>query len=221
MNIKKTLFLLLTLMLSINLIPTSISMQRSEMETQIIREAQSLIPTSIQMADNAIEVLDGGLANLSTEERALFESIFDPGATGSIDQAYVDDVLRNYVRIRRRLDGDFVFSYASESSSCRGMRLYYTNYFTIYICPYFLEEDKDSRKARTLIHEVAHIELLVLDRSYYDPNSYSARYHELSPRAPGYTEIPLVGHILREIQRKDTLYHPDAYAWFAGLLLEH
>jgi hypothetical protein len=27
----------------------------------------------------------------------------------------------------------------------------------------------------------------------------------------------VIGHIIREIQRSDTLYHPDAYAWFAGL----
>ena len=97
------------------------------------------------------------------------------------------------------------------------MRLYYTNFISIYICPYFLEEDSVERKARNLIHEVAHQVLLALDRSYYDPKSYSAHYHDLMPRGSSYTKIPVIGHIIREIQRSDTLYHPDAYAWFAGL----
>jgi len=127
-------------------------------------------------------------------------------------------VTRNYARIRQRLEKGLRIEYATESSSCRGMRLYYTNIFKVYACPYFLEEDNVERRALTLIHEVAHIELLVLDRYYYDPNSYSARYHALNPRGPIYTEIPVVGHIIREIQRSDTLYHPDTYAWFAGLV---
>jgi len=221
MKIKRKVLLLLVLVLASNLIPAFVANQRSELVTQTIQETQSLIPISIEMIDHAIKVLRSGIDGMSVEERALFESIFDPGATGTIDQAYVDDVLNNYVRIRQRFNHNFRFGFSKNSSACRGMRLYYTNYLTIYICPYFLEEDKDERKARTLIHEVAHIELFILDRSYYDPKSYSAHYQALTPRAPIYTEIPVIGLILREIHRGDTLYHPDAYAWFAGLLWEN
>jgi hypothetical protein len=190
---------------------------RSDLEIEIVQDTQALIPLSTVMIDTAIEVLGKGPADMTAEEWELFKDIFDPGNTGTIDQAYINDVIHNYDRIRQHLEEGLEISYAPDNASCRGMRLYYTNFHKIYVCPYFLDEDSQERKARTLIHEVTHIELLVLDRSYYDPKSFSSRYQALTPRGPIYTEIPLIGHILREIKRSDTLYHPDAYAWFAGL----
>ena len=55
---------------------------------------------------------------------------------------------------------------------CTGMRLYYTDFTKIHVCPYFNTEQKAGRKERVLVHEVAHIALLVVDRPYYDPRSY-------------------------------------------------
>ncbi len=191
---------------------------KNDQEIQIVQETQALIPLSLQMIDNATEVLSKGYDNMSPAERKLFNDIFDPGDSGTIDQAYIDDVLRNYALLHQRLEKGLNINYARNSSNCRGMRLYYTNLIKIYVCPYFFEEDNLDRKALTLIHEAAHMELLVVDRYYFDPNSYSARYHALTPRGPFYTQIPLIGHIIREIQRSDTLYHPDTYAWFAGLV---
>jgi hypothetical protein len=62
--------------------------------------------------------------------------------------------------------------------------------------------------------------LLVVDRPYYDPRSYSSMYNALTPRGSWATQIPVVGHILRELAQSDTLYHPDAYSWFAALVDE-
>ena len=100
---------------------------------------------------------------------------------------------------------------------CTGIRLFYTDFVQVYICPYITQEDNIERKARVLIHEVAHMALLVTDRPYYDPKSYSSRYNALTPQGSWSTKIPVIGHIIREIVHSDTLYHPDAYSWFATL----
>jgi len=217
MKKTKAFIILMVVLFAGNQVLHILAAPQSDLEFEIIQDTQALIPLSIEMIDTAIEILEKGPASITAEESVLFMNIFDPGNTGTIDQAYINKVIQNYTRIRQRLEDGFEIAYTPNNASCRGMRLYYTDLIKIFVCPYFLEEDSYERKARTLIHEVAHIELLVLDRSYYDPKSYSARYQALTPRAPFYTEIPLIGHILREIKRSDTLYHPDAYAWFAGL----
>jgi hypothetical protein len=217
----KRIFAILILGLSVfSLYPWADASPNEEMEQMIIHETQSLIPLSIQMIDYAIELLNKEPFQMNPRDHKIFNDIFDPGETGCIDQAYRIDVRNNYIRIQEHFMKHMTFGYAAHSEECRGMRLYYTNFIMIHVCPYFLEEDSVERKARNLIHEVAHLELLALDRSYYDPKSYSARYHDLMPRGTAYTKIPVIGHIIREIQRSDTLYHPDAYAWFAGLTFE-
>jgi len=218
MKIIRIIIILLVISLASYQIYTIEIRPKNEQEIYIIQETQALIPMSIRMIDNAIEVLEGGLAEMSPDERKLFNEIFDPGDTGTINQSYIEEVVKNYSRIRQRLEQGIEFEYTADSSSCRGMRLYYTNIFKVFVCPYFLEEDNLDRKTLTLIHEAAHMKLLVLDRYYYDPKSYSSRYHALSPRGSIYTKIPVIGHFIREIQRSDTLYHPDTYAWFAGLV---
>jgi hypothetical protein len=57
--------------------------------------------------------------------------------------------------------------------------------------------------------------LLVVDRPYFHKNTYSTRYQALTPRGPWTAQLPLLGPLFREIAHSDTLYHPDAYAWFA------
>lgn len=187
-------------------------------EEEVLEEVEALIPVSQQMIANAVEVLSDGLSNMSPEEREQFERIFDPSGSGAIDDDYVEDVINNYRKIENRLERSFILQYEEESDMCDNMRLFYTDFFKIHICPYFIGEEDSVRKARVLVHEVAHIALLAGDRPYYHPKSYSASYNELSPRGSWATQIPVVGLIVREISQSDTLYHPDAYAWFASLM---
>jgi hypothetical protein len=189
-------------------------------EKDIIEEAQTLVPLSIWMIDQTIAVLSSGWDNLTPEERDLLNDIYDPGNTGEIDQAFVEKMLANYKKIRNRLADGMIMEYSANSDMCTGMRLYYTDFVQIYICPYFKKEDDVGRKARVLIHEVAHMALLVVDRPYYDPKSYSSRYNALNPQGSWVTEIPVIGHVIREIAKSDTLYHPDAYSWFATLVTQ-
>ncbi len=185
----------------------------------ILNDVESLIPTSVQMVDEAITVLSKGWSGMSSNERDLFQRIYDPGNSGEIDEQFIRDVLNNYQRIRQRLNGRLTFQYETDSEMCNLMRLYYTDLVKVHICPYFKEEGSDGRKARVLIHEVAHMALFVVDRPYYDPKSYSSRYNALTPRGSWSSQIPLIpllGPIFREISQSDTLYHPDAYSWFAA-----
>jgi hypothetical protein len=127
----------------------------------------------------------------------------------------VAKVLANYRRIRAMLATEVRVVYVERSSICEGKRLYFTDLSRLYVCPYFFEEANDLRKARTLIHEMAHMALLVVDRPYYRPTS--KKYAELTPNGSWLTEVPVVGRVAREILHSDTLYHPDAYAHFALL----
>jgi hypothetical protein len=183
---------------------------------ETISEVRDLIPTGLQMIDQADQVLSKGWDNLTSDEKILFNDIFDPGDTGKIDQDYINVVMKNYEKIRSRLENDIELVNAADSDQCTGQRLYYTDFFRIHICPYYTEEDRVERKVRTLIHEVAHMALLVTDRPYYDPKSYSSQYNALTPQGSWVTEIPVIGHIIREIAHTDTLYSPDTYAWFAS-----
>lgn len=166
------------------------------------------------MVDNAINVLSKGWAGMTPAERFLFNQLYDPGNTGGVDKAFIDDVMKNYQRIRR-LDGSLVLAYKQDSDRCEGKRLYYTDLIKIYVYPYFTVEDSPDRKARVLIHETAHMALLVVDRPYFHKNTHSTRYEALTPRGSWTTGIPLLGSLFREITHGDTLYHPDACAWSA------
>ena len=97
------------------------------------------------------------------------------------------------------------------------MRLYYTDLVRVHVCPYFATETREERMARQWVHELTHIALLVVDRSYYQPTSIA--YAALTPRGSWTAQLPLIGPILREIAHSDTLYHPDAYARFAAALV--
>jgi hypothetical protein len=189
-------------------------------DAEILQEVRLLIPISIQMIDSAVTILDRGWSGMTPTEREQFIPILDPGKTGQMDDQYVETLRNNYLKIRQRLGGDLVIEYSENSDMCIGQRLYYTDFLKIYVCPYFMQEDRAERKVRTLIHETAHMALLVVDRPYYDPKSYSSRYNALTPRGSRLTQIPVIGHLIREINHSDTLYHPDAYAWLATEISE-
>jgi hypothetical protein len=180
-----------------------------------IHEVDQIVPVAIQTIDNTIATLSLGWSGMSLDEREQINKIYDPGNTGQIDEEYVDTILNNYLMIRRKLNDELAIENVENNKMCVGQRLFYTDFIKIYICPYYFSEHREERKVRTLIHETAHIALLVVDRPYYDPKSYSSRYNALTPRGSWVTQIPVIGHLVREIVHNDTLYHPDTYAWLA------
>jgi hypothetical protein len=189
----------------------AISGQATDADTQAIA---AVTPVAVKMLDTAIDTLSGGLAGMDENERALFQRYFDPGNTGDADERFADEVLENYLKIRRRFDSTIRVEFKAESGMCVGRRLYYTDMFKVYVCPAFRGDETQTRRARDLIHEVSHIALRVLDRSYYAPAS--AAYAELTPWGSPATQLPVVGPVVREVLRSDTGFHPDAYAWFAS-----
>lgn len=182
-------------------------------EAEVLQQVEAITPLSIEMVDQTMAVLSDGWSGLSPAEQGAFLTIYDPAATGEIDEQFLATVLDNYQKIRQALDNDIEVKYEAEDERCEGMQLYYTDIVSLHVCPYFLVEANDTRRARTLIHEFAHIALRVTDRPYYRPTS--KRYAELTPRGPQAAQLPLIGPVIREIVGGDTLYHPDTYAHFA------
>ncbi len=183
------------------------------MATLAEQQVQALIPASEQMVDSAIDVLSKGMKGMSPQEKEVLLNLYDPAATGDVDEAFLQTVLVNYERIEQALKKGIRVVYERDHASCQGQRLYFTDLLKLHVCPYFFSESNDTRKARTLIHEYAHIALRVKDRPYYRPTSKA--YAQLTPRGPWAAQLPIVGPIAREIVASDTLYHPDAYAHFA------
>lgn len=184
-----------------------------EVTTSVTREVQALTPMSIELVDQAIAVLSKGWQDMSPAERQVFLLLYDPSNTGEVDERFVEAVLNNYRRIRTALDRPIPVKYEADSSTCLGERIFYTDIIKLHVCPYFLTVGNDRLNARTLIHEYAHFALLVADRPYYDPASTD--YAALTPYGSQANQLPLVGPVIRELSRGDTLYHPDAYAHFA------
>ena len=182
-------------------------------ELEVIQQVQAIKLLSIEMVDQTVADLSDGWSGMSADEQEAFLTIYDPANTGEIDEQFVLSVLNNYQSIRHTLENDVEVKYEPDSDRCSGKRLYYTDIIRLYVCPYFLIETNDTRKARTLIHEFAHIALRVKDRPYYRPTS--KLYAEMTPRGSWTSQLPIVGPVIREIVANDTLYHPDAYAHFA------
>lgn len=185
-------------------------------ESEVVKDGvKSLTPVSLYLLDEAEGVLAQGWQGMSEGEKEAFNMIFDPAGTGEVDEAYVTQVLDNYETIRQKMEDGLAITYAGDDEKCQGKRLYYTDLVRLHVCPYFFEEGNDLRKARTLIHEMAHAALLVADRPYYRPTS--KQYAKLTPEGSWPGRLPVVGRLLREVLRNDTLHHPDAYAHFAVL----
>ena len=143
----------------------------------MIRQVRAITPLSIEMVDQTVAAISDGWSGMSPAEQEAFLTIYDPADTGEINEQFVGTVLSNYQRIRQSLDNEIKVKYEPDDGRCEGMQLYYTDIISLHICPYFLIETNDTRRARTLIHEFAHIALRVTDRPYYRPTSKS--YAEL------------------------------------------
>lgn len=199
-----------------SILPTSAKAANITTEnTGVVQEVYNLIPTAIQEIDDTVAILSKGWSGMTSAEREQLSQIYDPGNTGQVNEKYVETILNNYLKIRRKLNEDLTIENGENNDMCVGQRLYYMDFVKIYVCPYYLSEHREERKVRTLIHETAHMALLVVDRPYYDPKSYSSLYNALTPQGSWVTQIPVIGHLIREITHSDTLFHPDTYAWFA------
>ena len=174
---------------------------------------EKVSPLSIQIVDQAIAVLSQGWSEMSQAEREAFLILYDPSNTGDIDKTFIAMVVENFQKIRATLNNGIPVTFETDSGQCIDMRLYYIDFVTLHVCPYFMEEENEVRKARTLVHEMAHQALLVTDRAYYRPTSN--QYAELTPRGSWMTQLPVVGRVIAEVFKGDTLNHPDAYAHFA------
>ncbi len=182
-------------------------------------QLQALLPQSLKMVNSAMAVISQGLVGMSEHEKEAFLNLYDPSATGEIDEEFMQVVLANYETIRDALDKGIKVSYEGDHPFCSGRQLYFTDLVSVHVCPYFFVEPDETRKARTLIHEYAHIALHVNDRPYYRPTSKA--FAELTPRGPWTAQLPLIGPIVRELVARDTLYHPDTYAHFALAVSGH
>ena len=216
MSARKAIFLFVKVIMALGMVNSAVKVEAAqELEPDLaLGQIQALIPLSLELVGEAVTVLDQGWSQMSTSERETFLRLYDPAGTGEIDDQYVDQVLNNYLKIEQILTNNLQVSYALQIGPCVEERLYYTDLTRIFVCPYFFEEKNELRKARTLIHETAHMALLAADRPYYQA-SYMEAYTALTPRGSWPAQLPVVGPVIREVLRGDTLHHPDAYAHYA------
>lgn len=218
MVVRKVIWVAVTIVMTVlvfRVVDEARAEESAEMASRAVGEVEALTPLSLSFIDGAMATLSQGWAGMNQVERDMFLQIYDPAGTGEVNEQFVAEVLENYRKIRSSLDSDKQVFFAAQSDTCEGQRLYYTDLLQLFVCPYFFEEKNELRKARTLIHEMTHIALLVSDRAYYRPTS--KQYAELTPNGSWAGQLPLVGRVLREVLKSDTLYHPDAYAHFALL----
>jgi hypothetical protein len=194
-------------------------------DTTVIPKVRSLIPTAIAKTDKAIQVLSVGWSKMTAQQRTVFNTYFDPANRGEVDARFVSDVLANFRAIRREFDDDLTFECMPAGGTCTGTRLYYTHWGNVFVCPYFKTEPSDTRRARDIVHELAHNAMHAVDRPYFGSGHGQAG---MSPRGSWPLQIPVLGYGYRLIggiahliggpdtgMLDDTLYHPDAYSMFA------
>jgi hypothetical protein len=200
-------------------------------DTTVIPTIRRLLPTAIAKTEKAIQVLSLGWSRMSAQQRTVFNKYFDPANTGEVDAQFVSDVLANFRAIRREFDDDLTFECMPAGGMCTGGRLYYTHWGNIFVCPYFKTETDDTRRARDIVHELAHNAMYAVDRTYFGSghgHAHGPGHTGLSPRGSWPLQIPVLGYGYRLIggiahliggpdtgMLTDTLYHPDAYSMFA------
>lgn len=169
--------------------------------------------------EHAIRVLEQGWDGMSAQEKGVFNQFFDPTSTSEIGSFFVAQVLSNFRSILAEFGHSLTVECEVSADLCVGARLYYTYFGNVHVCPYFATAAastaaEQDRKERDFIHELAHNGMLALDRPYYSAAAHGYE-REVTPSGPWGTGIPVIGPLIRMIARSDTLYHPDAYSWFA------
>ena len=187
-----------------------------DFETRVPARLRLVVPSSHQLVVEAIDSLANGWDGMTRSEQYYFQLFFDPGQTGDIDEAFIAEVAGLYQRIEAEFSQPLTLAFETENRLCVGDRLYYHLLGTIHVCPRFATMPDTRFMEIGLVHELAHQSTFMFDRPYYAPDS--AEYQALRPRGSWRSELPVVGPILRELERGDTLFHPDAYAWYAAMV---
>jgi hypothetical protein len=181
-------------------------------------EIRAFQPAAQAKVDHAIRVLEQGWDGMSVTEKAVFRRFYDPTNTGEIDADFVARVLHNFRLIKMQFGHSLQVECETPGGLCERSRLYYTYGSDVHVCPYFASAPntpaENTRKARDFVHELAHNAMQAFDRPYYSA-SRGAYRGRVTPNGPWGTGIPVIGPLIRAISRSDTLYHPDAYSWFA------
>jgi hypothetical protein len=175
---------------------------------------RSTIQTAIGNVEHAIQVLRKGWSGMSLAEKAIFNQFFDPSSKG-FNENFVSDVHSNFQLIRRDLTKDYAIECESTTCSYLGYYIWPSGY--VHVCPPFLNSTDEELRIVTVIHETAHKALLTLDRTDFDPAPAAANteYKKMTSRGPTTTRIPVLGPLINMLTRRDTLYAPDAYGYFA------
>lgn len=169
------------------------------------------LPLVSQKINRALTVLRPGWAAMSAADRTVFNTYFDPGNNGGIDQAFIDDVVTNFRALRSELDGGITFECEGPGGLCGTSGRYAYTYFSdIHICPHFWTMSS-SDQSWGILHELTHNALWAVDRAY----GHEPGFMDLTPRGTPANQIPVFGPLIRLIARDDTLYNPDSYALFA------
>ncbi|MCZ6772818.1 MAG: hypothetical protein O7G83_12705, partial [Proteobacteria bacterium] len=181
-----------------------------------IPDTRKNIEDAIAKVTHAIAVLGTGWSSMSPAQQGVFNKYYDPSASGDIDKQFVRDVRSNFQLILNELRADLVIQCETQCDTPNqyGWIRYQWGWIirpNVHICPHFFTMTQRSRVAG-IIHEIAHSALMAEDRPYFHQSS---EYNQMTPRGPGATQIPVIGALVRVIARSDTLYAPDAYAFFA------
>ncbi|CAG0930516.1 hypothetical protein TFLX_01799 [Thermoflexales bacterium] len=176
-----------------------------------IPDTRKTVGLAIDKVKHALQVLGKGWVGMSPAEKAVFNQYYDPSATGGVDEQFVRTVRFNFQLILNELRDDLVIECETKCGDPTTQAWIFLG--NLHVCPPFLTDTEKERVA-TIIHEIAHSALWAADRPYYSsaPNS---DYSQMTPRGSWAVQIPVVGALVRVIARSDTLYAPDAYAYFA------
>ncbi len=185
-------------------------------DAQVEAKIEAALPLGFDLIDQVIVILAEGRDGMSAAQWQLFQSYFDPASTGDLDEDFLQTVVDNYTEIKDQYYTNLVIEFETENKICRGMQLFYTDFFKVHVCPYIEVEADTDRIARDFVHELAHIAFVAQDRAYFFPGS--SEYAEMSPHGHWSSHLPVVGRIMREITLQDTLYNPDSYSEFAYAL---
>ncbi len=178
---------------------------------QKITTIRSALPLVGQNINRAISVLRTNWGTMNVAQKTVFNQYFDPGATGGVDQSFIDDVLHNFRLLKQEYDGGMTFECEDGTGQCNVQNRYgWTVFGNIHICPYFFNMTPSSQ-SWGLLHELTHNALHAVDRHY----GHEPGFQNLTPRGTVANQIPVIGPLVRVIVRDDTLYNPDSYALFA------
>jgi hypothetical protein len=201
----------------------------SECDPLIREKLRAFVPIARSKVAAAIAALEPGWSNVSGAVRSSFQTYFDPGNSGQIDDRFVELVLDNFRTIGAYMAEGLDFDCELTSGSLCGDgikwcgegagngRLYWTCFGDIHVCANSgWTAASDERRWSDIIHESTHNALHTTDRVYCGRTGWT----ELTPYGRGVTsalmDVPIIGFVARLAGGGgDTLHNPDSYSHFA------